>query len=56
MLMPFTEMRKLGKYSRKKFETPIRHLTENVKRAFECMDLVFRGRDKLECHQLLYDI
>lgn len=47
--MPFTEMRKLGKYLRKKFETPMRHLTETVKQAFECMDLAFRGRDKLEC-------
>lgn len=49
MLMPFAEMRKLGKALRKKFEPPIRHLTENVKGAFECMDLVFRDRDQLEC-------
>lgn len=54
--MPFTEMRKLGKYLRRKLETPIRHLTENVKWAFECTDLVFRGGDKLECQHLLRDI
>lgn len=48
MLMPFTEMRRLGKYVRMNFETPIRHLTENIKWAFECMDLVFRGGDKFE--------
>ena len=54
--MPFVEMRKLGKYLRRKFETLIRHLPENVKWTFEYMDLVFRSRDELECQQLLYDI
>lgn len=34
----------------------MRHLTENVKWVFECMDLVFRGGDKLECQQLIHDI
>ena len=40
------------KISGRKLKTPSRHLIENVKWAFTCMDLVFRGGDEAECQQL----